>query len=68
MNSQTETTWAAPIMGDQMKTVMQSFVEYPPRPVQSDSYPGPMSITRFRTIEQAKKLLKQKKIKLPELD
>jgi len=68
MNSQTETTWAAPIMGDQMKTVMQSFVKYPPRPVQSESYPGPMSITRFRTIEQAKKLMKQKKIKLPELD
>jgi len=68
MNGQTETTWAAPIMSQQLTTVMESFVKYPPRPLQSESYAGSMSITRFRTIEQAKKLMKQKKIELPELD
>jgi len=67
MNSQTETTWAAPIMTQQLQKVMESFVKYPPRPVQSDSYAGPMSISRFRTIEQAKKLMEQKKIELPHL-
>ncbi len=68
MNGQTETTWAAPIMTQQLQKIMESFVKYPPRPVQSDTYAGPMSPTRFRTIEQAKKLMKQKKIKLPDLD
>jgi len=68
MNSQTETTWAAPIMAQQLQKITQSFDKYPPRPVQSETYAGPMSITRFRTIEQMKKLLKQRKIELPELD
>ncbi len=68
MNSQTETTWAAPIMTQQLQKIMESFTKYPPRAVQSDTYAGPMSITRFRTIEQAKELMKQKKIKLPDLN
>ena len=68
MNSQTETTWAAPIMTQQMQKIMASFVKYPPRPVQSETYSGPMSITRFRTIEQAKELMKQKHIELPDLN
>ena len=68
MNSQTETTWAAPIMTQQLQKIMESFIEYPPRAVQSDTYAGPMSITRFRTIQEAKQLMKQKKIELPELN
>ncbi|WP_281763030.1 arylsulfatase [Pseudodesulfovibrio nedwellii] len=68
MNSQTETTWAAPIMTSELEKVMASFIKYPPRPVQSESYGGPLSISRFRTIEQAKKLMKQRKVKMPSLD
>jgi len=47
---------------------MESFVKYPLRPVQRDSCAGPISITRFRTIEEAKQLLKQKNVELPELN
>lgn len=68
MNSQTETTWAAPIMTQQLQKITKSFVDYPPRAVQSDTYPGPTSITRFRTIQEAKELMKQKNIELPELN
>lgn len=67
MNSQTETTWSMPIMNMHLKKLMESYVKYPPRPVQSEFYAGPMSITRFRTIEQARKLMKQKDLKLPKL-
>ena len=56
------------IMGQQLQKITDSFVKYPPRPVQSETYAGPMSITRFRTIQEAKKLMKQKKIELPELN
>ena len=68
MRSQTETTWAAPIMTQQLQKIMQSFVKYPPRPVQSDTYADPMSITRFRTLQEAKALMKQKKITWPEFN
>lgn len=68
MNSQTETTWAVPIMTQALQSVMESYVKYPPRPLQSESYSGPMTIARFRTIEQAKEYMRQKKIKLPQLN
>lgn len=67
MNSQTETTWAAPIMQQELEKVMKSFVKYPPRPVQSEGYAGPLSITKFRTIMEVKEVLKERNIKIPDL-
>lgn len=46
---------------------MKSYVKYPPRPLQSEAYTGPMTATRFRPLQQGKDLLKEKGIKLPEL-
>lgn len=47
------TNRVAPITTQQLQKIMKSFVDYPPRAVQSDSYAGPMSITRFRTIQDS---------------
>jgi arylsulfatase len=47
---------------------MKTYVQYPPRPMQSEVYTGSMGITKFRTIEEAKKLMKEKGIVLPKLD
>ena len=55
-------------MQQQLQKIMASFDEYPPRPVQSETYAGPLSITRFRTIEQMKKLMKQKADRAPEIE
>jgi len=67
MNSFTEKTWTMIIFTQAMQELMKTYVEYPPRPMQSELYTGPMTITRFRTIGKAKKLMKQKQIELPEL-
>ena len=55
-------------MTQQLQKIMASFAKYPPRAVQSDTYAGPMSITRFCTLQEAKALMKQKRIELPELN
>ena len=68
MNSFTEKTWTMVIFGKLQQDLMQSYLDYPPRKLQSDSYAGPMSINQFRTIQQAKELMKEKGIKLPELE
>lgn len=68
MNSFTEKTWTMVIFTLAQQKLMQTYVDYPPRPLQSESYSGPMSIARFRTIEQAKELMKEKGIVLPELE
>ena len=68
MNSFTEKTWTLPIFNKATQDLMDSYVKYPPRPSQSDAYTGPLSINKFRTMEEVKKLMKEKGIKLPDLD
>jgi arylsulfatase len=51
MNSYTENTWAAPIMGEAIKSLMESYVKYPPRKLQSESYSGPITITNYQKFQ-----------------
>ena len=68
MNSFTEKTWTLPIFNKATQELMETYIKYPPRPSQSEVYTGPLSINKFRTIEEVKKLMKEKGIKLPSLD
>lgn len=65
MNSFTEKTWTLPIFNKATQELMETYFKYPPRPLQSEGYSGPMEINRFRTIQEAKKLMEEKGIKLP---
>jgi arylsulfatase len=65
MNSFTEKTWTLPIFNKATQELIQSYIQYPPRPLQGETYTGEMGITRFRNIQEAKKMLDQKGIKLP---
>ncbi len=47
MNNFTERTWLGPLMGEELNRVMKSFLEYPPRKLQSDGYTGPINIATF---------------------
>jgi len=67
MNSFTEKTWTMVIFSVLMKKLRESYVKYPPRPLQSDAYTGPMTIRKFRTIEKVKTLMKENDIILPDL-
>ncbi|NCD69644.1 arylsulfatase [Mucilaginibacter agri] len=64
MNSFTEKTWTMAIFNKAIQELMQTYIKYPPRPLQSETYTGPMEINKFRTIQEAKKLLQEKGIKL----
>lgn len=68
MNSFTEKTWTMPIFSDAMQKLMLTYQDYPPRKLQSESYSGVMTINRYRTIQEIKKYMEQKQIKLPELN
>jgi arylsulfatase A-like enzyme len=47
MNNFTERTWLAPVMGQELERVMKTFIEYPPRKLQSDGYTGPITISAY---------------------
>lgn len=68
MNSFTEKTWTLPIFNKATQDLMQTYNEYPPRPLQSEVFAGPMGINRFRTLQEVKMLMQEKGLTLPDLD
>jgi arylsulfatase len=64
MNNFTEKTWTVVKFNRAIEELMKTYVKYPPRKLQSETYTGPMTIVRFRTIEQIKKELKKQGIEL----
>ena len=64
MNSFTEHTWIAPIMGVEIQRVMKTFIQYPPRKMQSDVYTGPITISNFQKFEWLRNELKAEGVKL----
>lgn len=59
MNNFTERTWLAPVMGEQLKGVVTSFVKYPPRKLQSEGYDGPITLSGYEKFEGLKKQLEK---------
>jgi len=51
MNNFTEHTWIAPVMSQEMNRVMKTFVQYPPRKLQSEGYTGPITISAYEKFE-----------------
>jgi len=56
MNNFTERTWYLPVINDQVTELMKSYVKYPPRKLQSETYTGPITLSqyqRFKYIQEA---------------
>jgi arylsulfatase len=64
MNNFTERTWLAPVMGEQLKGVVMSFVKYPPRKLQSEGYDGPITLSGYEKFEGLKKQLEKYNINI----
>ena len=45
-------------MGEELEKVMKTFVQYPPRKLQSEGYTGPITISGYEKFEDIKKQLK----------
>jgi len=65
MNNFTESTWLAPVMGAELKKVVESFIKYPPRPLQSEGYSGPLTISAFQKFQWLRDELKKNGFNLP---
>ena len=50
MNNFTERTWTAVVMGEEMKKLMETYVKYPPRKLQSFGYTGPITLSQLREV------------------
>jgi arylsulfatase len=52
-------------MGEELNKVMKSFVEYPPRKLQSEGYTGPITISAYQKFEWLRAELAKEGVKLP---
>jgi arylsulfatase A-like enzyme len=51
MNNFTERTWVLITMIDPVKALMKSYVQYPPRKLQSATYTGPIEISKYQQFQ-----------------
>jgi len=65
MNNYTEHTWTLVTFNDEVKKLMQTYVKYPPRKLQSESYSGPVTITGYERFQWVRDKLKEGGFELP---
>jgi arylsulfatase len=65
MNNYTEHTWILVTINQAVKELMQTYVKYPPRKLQSESYSGPITLTDYQRFQFVRDQLAKGGIQLP---
>ncbi len=65
MTTFTESTWAVVPANDSVAKLMKSYVKYPPRKLQSETYTGPITISRYQRFEAVREELEKQGFSLP---
>jgi hypothetical protein len=65
MNNYTERTWTMVSISDSIKKLMATYVKYPPRKLQSESYSGPITITDYQHLQYVREALSKEGINIP---
>lgn len=65
MTNWTEHTWVMVTISDEIKKLMQTYVRYPPRKLQSGSYGGPIEITKYQQFQWLREQLAKDGISIP---
>jgi len=59
MTTFTESTWALPVASELIAKKMKTYIDYPPRKLQSDVYTGPITITKYQRFKHIRDELKK---------
>jgi len=65
MNNYTERTWTLVTINAAVKELMKTYVEYPPRKLQSEVYTGPITLTQYQRLQYVREMLSKEGISLP---
>jgi len=57
MNNFTERTWTMITINAAIQKLMKTYVQYPPRKLQSETYTGPITISRFQKFQNVREQL-----------
>jgi arylsulfatase len=65
MNNYTERTWTMITISGAIKDLMKTYVQYPPRKIQSEVYTGPIEISRYQQFQWVRDQLEKEGINIP---
>jgi len=65
MNNFTERTWMGVVMEQELKKIMATYVQYPPRKVQSYGYTGPILLSDYERLQSVREILAKDGISIP---
>lgn len=65
MNNYTERTWTLVTINEAVRKKMKTYVEYPPRKLQSEVYTGPITLMQYQRLKSVRKMLEKEGISLP---
>jgi arylsulfatase A-like enzyme len=57
MNNYTEHTWYLPVINEEVAALMKTYIDYPPRPLQSEGYSGPITLTQYHRFQNIREQL-----------
>lgn len=64
MNNYTERTWTLVTINEEVKKLMKTYIEYPPRKLQSETYTGPITISNYQKFKWVRDQLGKEGISL----
>jgi len=64
MNNFTERTWTLVTINEAVKDKMKTYVKYPPRKLQSETYTGPITISQYQRLKWVRDQLENEGISL----
>ncbi len=65
MNNFTERTWMGVVMGQELQKIMKTYVEYPPRKMQSVGYTGPITLSNYEKFQWVRDSLAKEGVTIP---
>jgi len=64
MTNYTESTWAVVPANEAISTLMKTYIKYPPRKLQSETYSGPITISRYQRFKFVRDELEKQGFKI----
>jgi len=65
MNNYTERTWTLVTINEEVRKLMQTYIKYPPRKLQSEVYTGPITISNYQRFKWIREQLEKEGVKIP---
>jgi arylsulfatase len=65
MNNYTEHTWTLVTISAEIKELMKTYVQYPPRKIQSETYSGPITLQQYERFQFIREQLGKEGFNIP---